>query len=109
MKKFLVVASVIILIVFIIAYFSPESVYENTNAVLNTGHITTFVDGADVGSVNLWSSTGSERRINYQASNQEAVNILGIEGEYYFVQSILSPNSKGYCLKGFVILNNDME
>jgi len=62
--------------------------------------INTFVDGMDVGTVNLWDNMTSRDRIVAQLSKDEKVAILQEEGEY--VKLVTINGSEGWCMKGFI-------
>ena len=71
-----------------------------------TGRITTIADGIDVGKVNLWSSTdGSTRRIVKSLRNGDKVVVWKDANPYFQVESASRDGIKGYCMKGFVVLD----
>lgn len=71
-----------------------------------TGKITTIVDGMDVGTVKLWSSTdGSTRRVLKSFRNGNLVIVWKDADPYYQIESASRDGVKGYCMKGFVILD----
>ena len=71
-----------------------------------TGKITTIADGIDVQKVNLWSSTdGSTRRVVKSLRNGDRVVVWKDAEPYYQVESASKDGIKGYCMKGFVIID----
>lgn len=70
-----------------------------------TGKIMTKVDGFDVKEVNLWSSTSSDRSIVCSINEGWEVVILKDAHPYYLVKSTIQIGCAGYCLKGFVVLD----
>jgi hypothetical protein len=67
-----------------------------------TGKITTIADGYDVGHVNLWSSSGSTRKVIGRLNSGEPVSILEDADPYY---KIKVQGKVGFLAKGFVILD----
>ena len=72
---------------------------------IGTGKITTKVDGTDVAEVNLWSTTSPDRSIVCSMSDGWDVVILKDAHPYYLVESTMQIGCTGYCLKGFVVLD----
>lgn len=70
-----------------------------------TGKITSIADGFDVQRVNLYNSTSANRTINCYLKNGDKVNILEDADPYYLVEKTGGQKCKGYCMKGFVIVN----
>lgn len=81
------------------------SIKKSQTNIIAKGIITTFVDGYDVNVVNLWSSDQSTRTIVAKMNNGDVVKILEDKEPYYFLELVKS-NVKGYCMKGFVIVNS---
>lgn len=93
----------LILLVFLNYYNSSTA--ENNN-VLYYGSINTFVDGYDVIEVNLWSDISAQRKLLGSLKNRESVKVISEIEDYYFVESVANKELRGYCKKGFVILDN---
>lgn len=62
--------------------------------------ITTIADGYDVRKVNLWSTTGTDRKIVDYCINNEKVEIDHRSNGYVYVTK--SNGISGYCLEGFL-------
>jgi hypothetical protein len=62
--------------------------------------INTFVDGIDVGTVQLWSDMTARDIMVDQLNNGEKVAILQVEGEYVKLATI--NGTEGWCMKGFI-------
>ncbi len=69
------------------------------------GKITTIADGFDVKKVKLWSSTSTNRRVQAFMTNGEKIKILEDSDPYYLVESVNGDGRKGYCMKGFVVID----
>lgn len=82
-----------------------EEPAEETKEPLGTGVITTQVDGMDVNRVNLWTSTSSDRKINCFLIDRDKIQILEDAEPYYLVESVKDNTCRGYCMKGFVIMD----
>lgn len=80
---------------------SVEATGSTQNTENRIGTINTVVDGFDVEKVNLWSSTGHERKIVTSLYNKTKVKILNETSDYYLVQDEKSGIS-GYCMKEFI-------
>lgn len=70
-----------------------------------TGIIITIADGYDVKRVNLFTSTSPDRTITCFLTNGEKVKILLDADPYYFVERANGKGCRGYCMKGFVIID----
>jgi hypothetical protein len=70
-----------------------------------TGTITSIADGFDVKRVNLYNSTSSDRRISCYLLNGDKIRILEDAEPYYLVEKIDGQVCKGYCMKGFIVLD----
>ena len=71
-----------------------------------TGVINSIVDGFDVKNVNLYSSTLSDRHVVCSLKNGDKVYIIEENDLYYLVEKKEDNTYKGYCMKGFVSLDN---
>ena len=89
----------------IISCNKTENKNKTNTDVIGRGKITTIADGFDVKRVNLWSSISTGRKIVAYMTNGEEVLILKDVDPYYLVESVKSDGRKGYCMKGFVVLN----
>ncbi len=78
----------------------PEAELENKPEPKRYGRITSIADGYDVKRVNLWSSTGSDRRVVAFCVNNEKVEVKHRSSGYVFV--VKSDGTGGYCLEGFL-------
>lgn len=88
------------------AYLEQDSIKEEEPVKpIGTGKIETFVDGSDVQRVNLWSTTGSDRSMTAYLTDGEEVKILEDADPYFLVESKKNSLNKGYCLKGFIIVD----
>lgn len=76
---------------------------DETEKIIGTGKITSIADGFDVKIVNLWSTTGEDRKNTGSVTNGEKVNILADEDPYYLIETSNGDGRKGYCMKEFVI------
>lgn len=74
---------------------------EEIEKPIGSGTITTIADGFDVKIVNLWSSSGNDRKIIAKMSKGDKVNIIEDDDPYYYIELVKS-NTKGYCMKGYV-------
>ena len=85
----------------------PETKQTTSKPIpIATGRITTIADGFDVGIVNLWSSTdGSTRKIVKSLRNGDKVVVWKDADPYYQIESASRDGIKGYCMKGFVVLD----
>jgi hypothetical protein len=72
---------------------------------LITGRITTIADGYDVKRVNLFTSTSPDRTITCFLKNGEKVKVLLDADLYYFVEQANAQGCRGYCMKGFVVVD----
>lgn len=70
------------------------------------GKITTIADGFDVKKVKLWSSTSTNRKVLAFMTNGEKIKVLQDSDPYYLVESVNGAGRKGYCMKGFVIIDD---
>ncbi|MEN6569583.1 MAG: hypothetical protein ABFC18_06200 [Rikenellaceae bacterium] len=84
---------------------STEEQKKETVKQTKTGTITTIADGFDVKRVNLFNSTSTDRRINCYLENGDKVKVVEDAEPYYLVEKIGGQDCKGYCMKGFVILD----
>ena len=95
---------ILLILIFIFSCNSNDKKTDSNQIEIGRGTITTIADDYDVKKVNLWSSTGSERKITGSMQNGEQVIILKDDDPYYLVKSANGDGRKGYCMKGFVIL-----
>lgn len=79
-----------------------QEVEKELTTIMGKGVIITNVDGIDVQRVNLWSSASSKKSINCYLTNNEQIKILEDQDPYFLVKSVNKPNCYGYCMKGFV-------
>ena len=69
------------------------------------GKITTIADGFDVKRVKLWSSTGTNRKVLAIMTNGEKIKVLLDSDPYYLIEAMNGDGRKGYCMKGFVVID----
>jgi len=69
------------------------------------GKITTIADGFDVKKVKLWSSTNTNRKVQAFMTNGEKIKVLEDSDPYYLVESVNEDGRKGFCMKGFVVID----
>lgn len=93
-----------LILILIFSCNSNDKKQEIKQTAIGSGTITTVADGFDVKVVNLWSSTGSDRKRTSAMKNGEEVIILKVDEPYYLVESANGDGRKGYCMKEFVIL-----
>lgn len=72
------------------------------NAIHETGRINTVADGVELGKVNLWSSTTSDRTIRCSVVKGQKVRIKQDADPYYYVEAVGRSGCEGYCMKEFV-------
>ena len=72
---------------------------------ISFGKITTIADGFDVKRVNLWSSTNAKRKVQAFMTNGEKIKVLEDSDPYYLVESVNGDGRKGFCMKGFVVID----
>ena len=76
-----------------------EVVYIEIN---KKGIINTFVDGTELGKVNIWASNKNKNQIITVCKKNEEVTVL-VSDEYYF-KVRTSEGKEGWLMKGFVRL-----
>ncbi|MEI6950795.1 hypothetical protein V9K67_26670 [Paraflavisolibacter sp. H34] len=75
----------------------------NEDKAIGKGTITAMADGTYIGKVNLWSSSKSpDKTINAALPDNTDVDILDINGDYFFVRNSLNHKEYGFCNKAFV-------
>jgi len=105
------IALVALIILFVVAVkfglrTSDDAVDESPGSkIIGSGAITTLVDGVDVHTVNLWTSTKPERKVACTVVMGQKLRVISISGEYYYVEAVGRTGCEGYCMKGFVALN----
>lgn len=92
------------MLVFFFSCNSNDKTQESKDSVIGHGIITTIADGFDVKVVNLWSSTGSDRKQTGSMKNGEEVIILKDDEPYFLIESANGDGRKGFCMKEFVKL-----
>ena len=92
------------ILVFLLSCNSNDKKQDSNQTEMVRGKITTIVDDYDVKKVNLWSTTDSNRKKTGSMKNGEEVIILKEDDPYYLIESANRDGRKGYCMKGFVVL-----
>ena len=78
----------------------PPTSVTSTSTKSKQAYITTFVDGTDVGKVNLWNHKTERNNIVTSCTNQQKVTIL--ESDDNYVKLKTADGKVGWCMKGFI-------
>lgn len=117
MSKFLhvnnyikILFSILCFMTYMLTSCTPAEKKEDWSKIepIATGKIMTKVDGTDVKEVNLWSSTLPDRSIVCSMREGWEVRILKDAHPYYLVESTIQIGCTGYCLKGFVVVDETL-
>jgi hypothetical protein len=104
----IVIALAVITLLFVIMMASDDksnvkSEDSTSTSIYGTGRITSIADGVELGKVNLWTSTSSNRSVECTVIKGQKVRITEDADPYYYVEAIGRSDCEGYCMKEFVI------
>lgn len=91
---------VIIIIISNVNKIQNESLSADLTFQPYRGRVNTYIEGVDVGQVNLWSSDGENRYLFGTCNDNDTVVVLGETETHYKVRNI--KQEEGYCRKEFI-------